>query len=118
MAEEFHRKVTHSREAFPDLHKEPIDIMTTEDAVVVPYTMTGAHKHELMGIPVTGNEVEIGAVDIVYVDDGLIEQEWYVANFMRMMRQLGVADRPNLLCYHLNAPETSLLNQCSKSCTP
>lgn len=90
--EEFRRKVSHFREAFPDLHKEPIDVIPTEDAVVIPYTFTGTHENELMGIPGTGNEVEISAVDIVYVDDGQVEREWYVTDFLRMMRQLGVAD--------------------------
>lgn len=90
--EEFRGKVSHFREAFPDLHKEPIDVIATEDAVVIPYTFTGTHENELMGIPPTGNEVEISAVDIVYVDDGQVEMEWYVTDFLRMMRQLGVAD--------------------------
>lgn len=90
--EEFRGKVTHFQEAFPDLHKEPIDTIATDDAVVIPYRFTGTHEHELMGIPATGNEVEIAAVDVVYVDDGLIEREWYVTDFLRMMRQLGVAD--------------------------
>lgn len=90
--EEFRGKVKHFREAFPDLHKEPIDTIATDEAVVIPYRFTGTHEHELLGIPATGNEVEIAAVDVVYLDDGLIEQEWYVTDFLRMMRQLGVAD--------------------------
>lgn len=90
--EEFRGKVSHFHKAFPDLHKEPIDVIATEDAVVIPYTFTGTHKNELMGIPPTGNEVEISAVDIVYVDDCQVEMEWYVTDFLRMMRQLGVAD--------------------------
>lgn len=90
--EEFRGKVTHFREAFPDLKKEPIDTLVTDGAVVIPYRFTGTHENELMGIPATGNSVEIAAVDVVYVEEGLIEQEWYVADFLRMMRQLGVAE--------------------------
>lgn len=90
--EEFRGKVTHFQQALPDLHKEPIEVIPTDEAVVIPYTFTGTHENELMGIPATGNEVDICAVDIVYVDDGQIAKEWYVADFLRMMRQLGVAD--------------------------
>lgn len=90
--EEFQGKIAHFREAFPDLHKEPGDVTATDGKVVIPYTFTGTHENELMGIPPTGNEVEISAVDIVDVEDGKIVKEWYVADFLRMMRQLGVAD--------------------------
>lgn len=44
-----------------------------------------------MGIPPTGNEVEISAVDIVDVEDGKIVKEWYVADFLRETGQPGVA---------------------------
>lgn len=89
---EFRGKVNHFQEAFPDLKKEPIDTIASDDAVVIPYRFTGTHEHELMGIPATGNQVDIAAVDVVYIDDALIQQEWYVADFLRMMRQLGVTD--------------------------
>lgn len=89
---QFRGKVNHFREAFPDLHKEPTEVIPTEGEVIIPYTFTGTHENELMGIPATGNEVEVGAVDIVYLDDGRVTREWYVADFLRMMRQLGIAD--------------------------
>lgn len=90
--EEFRAKVRHFQDAFPDLRKEPIDVIATDETVVIPYTFTGTHENELMGIPATGNEVEISAVVIDYVEDGQIAKEWFVADFLRMMRQLGVAD--------------------------
>lgn len=90
--EEFQGKIRHFREAFPDLHKEPGDVVATDGKVVIPYTFTGTHENELMEIPPTGNEVEVSAVGISNVEDGKITEEWYVADFLRMMRQLGVAD--------------------------
>lgn len=90
--EEFRAKVRHFHEAFPDLHKEPIDVIATDEKVVIPYTFTGTHENELMGIPATGNEVEISAVVINYLEDGQITKDWFVADFLRLFRQLGVAD--------------------------
>lgn len=90
--EEFQAKITHFREAFPDLHKEPGGVIATNGKVVIPYRFTGTHEGELMGIPPTHNEVEISAVGIFDVENGKIAKEWYVADFLRMMRQLGVAD--------------------------
>lgn len=90
--DEFRGKVKHFREAVPDLQKEPIEVIPTDGEVIIPYIFTGTHENELLGIPATGNEIEISAVDIIYVEDGQIATEWFVADFLRMMRQLGVAD--------------------------
>lgn len=45
-----------------------------------------------MDIPPTGNQVEIVAVDIVYMEDGKIAREWFTADFLRVMQQLEVDD--------------------------
>lgn len=58
---------------------------------MILYTFIGTPENELMGIPPTGNEVEISAVDIVDVEDGKIVKEWYVADFLRETGQPGVA---------------------------
>lgn len=90
--EEFHGTVAHLREAFPDLHKKPQDVIATDGTVVIRYTFTGTQEGELMGISPTTNEVEISAVDIIEMENGKIVKEWYLGDFLRMMRQLGVAD--------------------------
>lgn len=45
-----------------------------------------------MEIPPAGNEVEIPVVDICYLENGPITGEWYVADFLRLIRQLDVLD--------------------------
>lgn len=90
--EEYRQIVDHFRSAFPDLHKEPDQVIATGDTVVIPYTFTGTHEGELQGIPPTGNEVEVAAVDICRIEDGKIAREWFVADFLGMMQQLGVVE--------------------------
>jgi steroid delta-isomerase-like uncharacterized protein len=89
---EFREFVAGTREAVPDLYKEPEDVVATEDRVVVRYTMTGTQEGEFRGIPATGGELEIGAVAVYRVEDGRLAESWLVADFLRALRQLGVAD--------------------------
>lgn len=90
--DEKQEKVAKWLEAFPDLRAEPDETMATDETVVIRYTLTGTHEGEILGIPPTGNEVEIAVVDICYMENGTITKEWYVADFLRLMKQLGVVD--------------------------
>lgn len=90
--EEYHGLVAHFRDAFPDLHKEPDHVVADEHKVVIQYTFRGTHEGELQGIPPTYNEVEIAAVDILTIEDGKITREWFVADFLRLMKQLDVVE--------------------------
>lgn len=82
------------REAFPDLHKEIDETTATDERVVIRYTFTGTHEGEILEIPPTGNEVEIPVIGICYIENGKITKEWYVADFLRLMHQLGVVQPP------------------------
>jgi predicted ester cyclase len=43
-----------------------------------------------MGMPATGNSVDIQIIDIMrFGDDGLVHEHWGVADQMAMMTQLG-----------------------------
>lgn len=90
--EEFRHVLAEMREAVPDLHKEPDDVVATEEKVAIRYTMTGTQEGEFKEIPATGESVEIAAVAIYRIEDGKIAESWVVADFLRAMRQLGVVD--------------------------
>ena len=77
--------------AFPDLHMEPEDVLTSGDKVVVRARAKGTHQGELMGIPATGKSIDIQFIDILRLgDDGLVHEHWGVFDQMAMMQQLGV----------------------------
>lgn len=90
--EEFQDLVAAARNAVPDLHKEIEETITTDEKVVVRYTMTGTQEGELKGIPPTGEEIELAGVAIYRLEDGTIKEEWIIANFLRAFKQLGVIE--------------------------
>ena len=53
--------------------------------------VTATHQGEFMGLPPTGEAVEIQLIDIMRFDDaGLVCEHWGVGNMLSLMQQLGV----------------------------
>jgi steroid delta-isomerase-like uncharacterized protein len=82
------------RQAFPDLRVTVEDTIVEGDRVAVRARMTGTHQADYMGIPATGNSVDMPLIDMMEFRDGRISQHWGVTDFMAMMMQLGVIDQP------------------------
>lgn len=78
------------RTAFPDLHMDAEDVLSSGDKTVARVRATGTHQGKLMGIPPTGKRVNVELIDIMKFDDaGLMREHWGVADMMSMMQQLG-----------------------------
>lgn len=77
------------RGAFPDLHMDIRDQVAEGDEVGTRFVATGTHRGELMGIPPTGNRVEVGAFTLHRFSDGKISEDWANYDALGMMRQLG-----------------------------
>ena len=79
------------RAAFPNLRFDAEDILASGDKVVARVRVSGTHKGEFLGIPATGKDVDIQAIDILrFGDDGLTHEHWGVSDTLTMMQQLGV----------------------------
>ena len=77
--------------AFPNLRFDAEDVLASGDKVVARVRVTGTHEGEFMGLPATGKDTAVQAIDIVrFGDDGLAREHWGVFDEMAMMRQLGV----------------------------
>ncbi|MFQ5947374.1 MAG: ester cyclase [Acidimicrobiia bacterium] len=77
-------------EGFPDVKISIDDLIAEGDKVVGRGTITGTHRGEFMGMPPTGNKVEVHAIDVVRFRDGLAVEHWGVTDQLAMMQQLGV----------------------------
>ncbi len=93
--EGFKTFVTTFREAFPDLQVTVEDMIAEGDKVAARATMRGTHQGEFLGIPPSGNSIEVPVVDIVRFSDGMGVEHWGVTDNMAMMVQLGVASPPD-----------------------
>lgn len=82
------------RRGFPDLRVIVEDMIAEGDRIAVRARMTGTHQGDYMGIPATGNTVDVAVFDVMQFRDGRISQHWGVTDAMAMMQQMGVADPP------------------------
>ena len=75
--------------ALPDLSATMEDFVTSGDRVVGRFVYRGTHTGELMGIPASGNKVEMRSIDIWRVEDGMFVEHWDELNLMEMFQQMG-----------------------------
>jgi predicted ester cyclase len=78
------------RVAFPDLQMQAEEVLVSGDKTVTRVRATGTHRGELMGMPPTGNSVDVKMIDIMQFDDaGMVREHWGVMDMFSMMQQLG-----------------------------
>ena len=82
------------RSAFPDLHTTIEDMVTEGDKVAYRWTAVGTHQGELLGLPPSGNRVELTGVTIERIEGGRIVETWNNFDQLGMMRQIGAIQAP------------------------
>ena len=82
------------RVAFPDLNARIDDLIVAGEKAAISFTLTGTHDGELMGIPATGNTIEVHAMVLSRFEDGKIIEEWEILDMLSMLKQLGVVSLP------------------------
>jgi steroid delta-isomerase-like uncharacterized protein len=80
--------------AFPDLHLTIEDMIAEGDKVVDRQTARGTHQGAFMGIPPTGKQVTVTAMNISRIADGKIVEHWVELDTLGMLQQLGVVPMP------------------------
>lgn len=78
------------RAAFPDLEVTTQDLLAEGNKTVQRNILTGTHEGELMGIPPTGETVEVETMGISRWEDGQGVEHWSQVDMMGLMEQLGV----------------------------
>ena len=76
-------------EAFDGFRFDVEDIVVEGDKGAARVTMKGTHSGEYMGVPATGKQVSVSAIDIFRLADGKIVEHWGVTDAMALMQQLG-----------------------------
>jgi steroid delta-isomerase-like uncharacterized protein len=76
--------------ALPDLRVTMEDLVISGDRVVGRFVYRGTHTGELMGIPASGNPVEMRSIDIWRVADGKFVEHWDELNLLEVFQQVGV----------------------------
>lgn len=80
--------------AFPDIRTTVGDMIQEDDKVVARAVFSGTHKGEFMGVPATGNEIDIKVVDICQFREGKMVAHWGLLDAAGVMEQMGVGGPP------------------------
>ena len=73
----------------PDLSATMEDQVISGDRVVGRFVYRGTHTGELMGIPASGNAVEMRSIDIWRHQDGMFAEHWDELNLLQLFQQMG-----------------------------
>ena len=80
--------------AFPDSSFTIEELFAAGDRVVTRWIYKGTHEGEFMGIPPTGNKIEIGGITIARIENGKNVETWEDYDMLGWMQQLGMELKP------------------------
>ncbi|WP_317175950.1 ester cyclase [Halomontanus rarus] len=87
--EAFKETVAMFREGTPDLTKAIKETIVDGNTVVIPYTATGTHKGEILGVAPTDTEIEVEGMFVYRVEDGCLVEGTDLWNAFGLLCQIG-----------------------------
>ncbi len=90
-AEGMRRAAVMFREALPDWHSVPDQMVAEGDIVVERFIARGTHRGELMGVAPTGKTLVLAGINVFRVDGDRIAERWGRLDELGLLRQLGLA---------------------------
>ena len=84
------KRVTHYRNAFPDMRLTIEEIIAEDETVIARWSCRGQHNGELNGIAPTGKQVAITGVTISRFANGKVVEGFVNWDALGLMQQLGV----------------------------
>ena len=86
--------------AFPGIHHTIEDQFAADDRVATRIVVRGQHQADFMGMPPTGKEIMIGAINIHRFDGDKIAEQWVNSDALGLMQQLGAIPMPGDAASH------------------
>lgn len=74
---------------FPDLHSTVEDQVAEDDRVMTRFRARGTHHGEFMGVPASGNQIDIAGIIVSRVANGKIVEQWSVPDLLSLLQQIG-----------------------------
>lgn len=89
--DEFEEFVRHTHRAFPDwtLEKHTDGMLTSENVVMLEWTVSGTHEGEFYGAPPSGRQFEVTGMAKTIIEDGQLQDDYIYFNQKEMLDQLG-----------------------------
>lgn len=77
------------RSGFPDIHWKLEEAVVEPNKVAARFMMYGTHKGTFFGVPATGKQIAVQALNIYHLCDGQIVQEYGQPDLLGLMQQIG-----------------------------
>jgi steroid delta-isomerase-like uncharacterized protein len=83
------RKAVQShRASFPNWDEQVLEIIVEGNHAATRYRSRGTHEGEFLGIPATGNEIDVLEASIYRMVDGKIAEQWAFPDIASVQQQL------------------------------
>ncbi len=83
------RKAVQShRASFPNWDEQVLEIIVDGNHAATRYRSRGTHEGEFLGIPATGNEIDVLEASIYRMVDGKIAEQWAFPDIASVQQQL------------------------------
>ena len=79
------------RGGFPDVQWTLEELISEGDKVAARFTMRGTHQGQFMGVPPTGKQVTIQALNIYHLTNGQIIKEYAQPDVLGLLAQIGAS---------------------------
>ena len=79
------------RGGFPDVQWTLEELISEGDKVAARFTMRGTHQGQFMGVPPTGKQVTIQALNIYHLTHGQIIKEYAQPDVLGLLAQIGAS---------------------------
>jgi steroid delta-isomerase-like uncharacterized protein len=83
------------RSAVPDVHCAVENLFSDGDMVAWNVRVTGTHTGAMMGIPPSGNRIELVSPNIGRVRDGRAAEHWADQSMFQFLQQIGALPQPD-----------------------
>jgi steroid delta-isomerase-like uncharacterized protein len=81
------------RRALPDLELTADETIAQGDLLAARYTIRGTHSDEFMGVPASGNRIEVNGQSFFRFQDGRVAERWQLLDGLTLMGQMGALSR-------------------------
>jgi predicted ester cyclase len=76
-------------EGFPDIQWTLEEMVSEEDKIAARFTMRGTHQGPFFGVPPTGREIVVEALNLYHLSAGKIVEEYGHPDMLGLMQQIG-----------------------------
>jgi predicted ester cyclase len=80
--------------AFPDANVELLELIESGNKLAARLLIKGRHTGEFMGVPATGNDVQLAITTILTMRDSKCVERWSTADMLGLMIQIGAVPLP------------------------